>query len=59
MKSSHESMRINEHDGSIFIDHAETTMQTVKVPKQESDDVRCYGICLEYKRRYRGDLEVL
>ncbi|MEY8239919.1 MAG: hypothetical protein RPT25_06215 [Cycloclasticus sp.] len=39
MKSSHESMRINEHDGAIFIDHAGATMQPLKVSKQEPDDV--------------------
>ncbi|MEY8195501.1 MAG: group 1 truncated hemoglobin [Cycloclasticus sp.] len=39
MKPSHKGMKIDEHDWSIFMGHAGATMQALKIPKQECDDI--------------------
>ena len=39
MKLSHKGMKISEADWSIFLRHAGATMSTLKVPKQECDEI--------------------
>ena len=39
MKLSHKGMNISESDWSIFFEHAGATMQALKVPQNECDDI--------------------
>ena len=39
MKVSHKGMKISQSDWDIFFKHAGATMETLKVPQQECDDV--------------------
>ena len=39
MKISHAGMNISENDWVVFFEHAGATMQALKVPQQECDDV--------------------
>jgi len=39
MKLSHVGMKISEEDWSIFFSHAGETMQALKVPQQECDEI--------------------
>ena len=42
MKLSHKGMKISEADWSIFLRHAGATMNALKVPKQECDDIGAF-----------------
>jgi len=42
MKLSHVGMKISEADWSIFLRHAGATMNALKVPKQECDDIGAF-----------------
>ena len=42
MKLSHKGMKISEADWSIFLQHAGATMNALKVPKQECDDIGAF-----------------
>ncbi|MBL1274551.1 MAG: group 1 truncated hemoglobin [Ectothiorhodospiraceae bacterium] len=47
MKLSHEGMKINENDWSIFLEYAGVTMGTLNIPKQECDDVVAFVLSLK------------
>lgn len=47
MKSSHQGMKISESDWSIFMGHAGDTMEALKVPKQECDEVVAFVLSLK------------
>ena len=47
MKTSHKGMKINESDWSIFLRHAGATMDALRVPKQERDDVVAFVLSLK------------
>ena len=47
MKSSHKGMKISESDWSIFLGHAGDTLEALKVPKQECDDVVAFVLSLK------------
>jgi hemoglobin len=42
MKLSHVGMKISEADWSIFLRHAGATMNALKVPKQECDEIGAF-----------------
>jgi len=42
MKLSHKGMRISQEDWSIFLRHAGATMNALKVPKRECDDIGAF-----------------
>ncbi len=46
MKTSHKGMKISESDWSIFLQHAGTTMDALRVPNQERDDVVAFVLSL-------------
>jgi hemoglobin len=47
MKTSHKGMKISESDWSIFLRHAGATMDALRVPKQECDDVVAFVLSLK------------
>ena len=47
MKTSHKGMNISESDWSIFLRHAGATMDALRVPKQECDDVVAFVLSLK------------
>jgi hemoglobin len=47
MKTSHKGMQINESDWSILLRHASATMDALRVPKQERDDVVAFVLSLK------------
>ena len=47
MKTSHEGMKISESDWSIFLQHAGATLEALKVPKQECDEVVAFVLGLK------------
>jgi hemoglobin len=47
MKTSHKGMKINESDWSIFLQHAGATMDALRVPGRESDDVVAFVLSLK------------
>ena len=47
MKVSHKGMKISESDWSIFLHHAGATMDALRVPKQERDDVVTFVLSLK------------
>jgi len=47
MKTSHEGMKISESDWSIFLQHAGATLEALKVPKQECDEVVAFVLSLK------------
>lgn len=47
MKLSHAGMKISESDWSVFLEHAGNTMDALKVPKQECDDVVAFVLSLK------------
>jgi hemoglobin len=47
MKTSHAGMKISESDWSVFLGHAGATMEALKVPQQESDDVVAFVLSLK------------
>jgi hemoglobin len=47
MKTSHKGMKISETDWSIFLQHAGATMNALRVPKQECDDVVAFVLSLK------------
>src|SRR5574337_24722 len=47
MKTSHRGMKISENDWSIFLQHAGATMDTLKVPKQERDEIVTFVLSLK------------
>ena len=47
MKTSHQGMKISETDWSIFLRHAGATMEALRVPKQECDEVVAFVLSLK------------
>lgn len=47
MKISHKGMKISETDWSVFLQHAAATMEALKLPKQECDEI--VGFVLKLK----------
>lgn len=47
MKTSHQGMKISESDWSIFLQHAGATMEALKIPKQECDEVVTFVLKLK------------
>ena len=47
MKLSHAGMKISESDWSIFLQHAGATMNSLKVPQQECDDITAFVLSLK------------
>lgn len=47
MKTSHKGMKITESDWSIFLQHAGATMEALKVPGQERDEVVAFVLSLK------------
>ena len=47
MKTSHRGMKISERDWSIFLQHAGATMEALKVPKQECDEIVAFVLSLK------------
>jgi hemoglobin len=47
MKTSHKGMKISESDWSIFLQHAGATMEALKVPKQECDEIVAFVLSLK------------
>jgi len=47
MKTSHKGMKVSESDWSIFLQHAGATMDALRVPKQERDDVVAFVLSLK------------
>ncbi len=47
MKLSHEGMKINESDWSVFLGHAGNTMAALSVPQQERDDITAFVLSLK------------
>ena len=42
MKVSHKGMKISESDWAIFMGHAGKTMQALKIPQQECDEIASF-----------------
>jgi len=47
MKISHAGMRISESDWGLLMEHASDTMQTLKVPQDERDEVGAFVLSLK------------
>ena len=47
MKTLHKGMKISESDWSVFLQHAGATMETLKIPKQECDEVVAFVLSLK------------
>ena len=47
MKTSHRGMKISERDWSIFLQHAGATMDALKVPKKECDEIVAFVLSLK------------
>ena len=47
MKTSHKGMKISENDWSIFLQHAGDTLEALKIPKQECDEVVAFVLSLK------------
>jgi hemoglobin len=47
MKTSHRGMKISESDWSIFLQHAGVTMEALRVPKQECDEIVAFVLSLK------------
>ena len=47
MKTSHKGMKISESDWSLFLKHAAATMEALRVPKQECDDIVAFVLSLK------------
>lgn len=47
MKVSHKGMTISESDWAVFLRHAGATMDALRVPKQERDDVVTFVLSLK------------
>lgn len=47
MKVSHKGMKISESDWAVFLRHAGATMDALRVPKQERDDVVTFVLSLK------------
>ena len=47
MKTSHRGMKITESDWSIFLQHAGATMEALRVPEQERDEVVAFVLSLK------------
>lgn len=42
MNLSHKGMKISESDWSVFLQHAGATMQALRVPQQECDEIAAF-----------------
>lgn len=47
MKTSHKGMKISESDWSIFLRHAGATMEGLRIPKQECDEIAAFVLSLK------------
>jgi len=47
MKISHKGMKISESDWSIFLGHAAATMEALRVPKNECDEIVAFVLGLK------------
>ncbi len=47
MNISHQGMKIDESDWSIFLQHASATIEALHIPKQESDEVVAFVLSLK------------
>ena len=47
MKTSHKGMKISESDWTIFLHYAGATIDALRVPKQERDDVVAFVLSLK------------
>ena len=47
MKTTHQGMRINESDWSVFMEHAAATLASLQVPQQECDEVAAFVLNLK------------
>jgi hemoglobin len=47
MKTSHKGMKISEGDWSIFLQHAGATMDALRVPAPERDDVVAFVLSIK------------
>ena len=47
MKTSHKGMKISENDWSIFLQHAGATVEALRMPKQECDEVVVFVLSLK------------
>ena len=47
MNTSHKGMKISESDWSVFLQHAGATMEALKIPKQECDEVVAFVLSLK------------
>lgn len=47
MKTSHKGMKISESDWSLFLKHAAATMEALRVPKRECDDIVAFVLGLK------------
>lgn len=47
MKTSHKGMKISESDWSVFLQHSGATMEALKIPKQECDEVVTFVLSLK------------
>ena len=47
MKTSHRGMNISERDWSSFLQHAGATMEALKLPKQERDEISVFVLSLK------------
>jgi len=47
MKTLHKGMKISESDWSVFLQHAGATMEALKIPKQECDEVVAFVLSLK------------
>ena len=47
MKTSHQGMKINETDWSAFLNHAGATIEALRVPAKERDEVVAFVLSLK------------